>query len=92
MATVTLKLSWGKLRFDVPVDTSAKSAMTLKNDILALTGVPIERQKLMAKGAWVATLKDDADLSSLSIKDGQAVMLMGTAEVASSAAGLKEVN
>ena len=92
--SVTLKLQWGKLRYDVPVDISAKSAMQLKMDILKLTGVPIERQKLMAKGAWVATLKDDADLSALTIKDGQTVMLLGTAEVAptSAAGGLKEVS
>lgn len=92
MATtsVTLKVSWGKVRLDVPCDLS-KSGLELKQEILKLTGVPIERQKLMAKGAWVATLRDDADLSSLTIKEGQAVMLMGTAEVAPSVAAAKEV-
>lgn len=41
----------------------------------------MERQKLMAKGAWTGTLKDDADLSKMNIKEGQQIMLMGTAEV-----------
>jgi ubiquitin carboxyl-terminal hydrolase 14 len=44
-------------------------------------GVPIERQKLMAKGAWVGTLKDDADLEKMNIKENQQILLMGTAEV-----------
>ena len=41
----------------------------------------MERQKLMAKGAWVGTLKDEQSLVSLKIKPGQTVMLMGTADV-----------
>jgi hypothetical protein len=43
--------------------------------------VPIERQKLMAKGAWVGTLKDDADLEKMNIKENQQILLMGTADV-----------
>lgn len=35
----------------------------------------------MAKGAWTGTLKDDQDLSSLTVKPGQTIMLMGTADV-----------
>ena len=41
----------------------------------------MDRQKLMAKGAWTGTLKDDADMSTMKFKEGHAVMLMGTAEV-----------
>ena len=39
----------------------------------AHAGVPVERQKVMAKGVWKGTLKDDADLSSMSFKAGQKV-------------------
>ncbi len=41
----------------------------------------MDRQKLMAKGAWTGILKDDSDFSQMNIKDGQQIMLMGTAEV-----------
>jgi hypothetical protein len=44
-------------------------------------GVPVDRQKLMAKGAWIGVLKDDADLGALPIKPGLAIMLMGSADV-----------
>lgn len=46
-----------------------------------LLGVPVDRQKLMAKGGWMGTLKDEQDLSGLQIKPGQLIMLMGTADV-----------
>lgn len=77
MSVVSIKLKWGKDSFEVQVDT-AGTGLALKQTIKDLTGVPVERQKLMAKGAWPATLKDDAPLSGL--KEGHAVMLMGTAE------------
>lgn len=31
-------------------------------------GVPVDRQKLMAKGGWKGILKDEEDLSKLTIK------------------------
>jgi hypothetical protein len=43
--------------------------------------VPIERQKLMAKGAWIGTLKDDANFEAMSLKENQQILLMGTADV-----------
>jgi ubiquitin carboxyl-terminal hydrolase 14 len=43
--------------------------------------VCVSRQKLMAKGAWIGTLKDDADMSTMKFKEGQNIMLMGTADV-----------
>lgn len=42
-----------------------------------LTGVPVERQKLLYKGK---TIKDDADLRSLPTAGGLKFMFMGTAE------------
>lgn len=35
---------------------------------------------MMAKGAWTGILKDDQDFSALSIKEGQVITLMGTAD------------
>ena len=74
-------LKWNKQSFDnVEVDTLL-GVENLKATVQKLTNVPPDRQKLMAKGAWPGTLKDDANLSLLPIKSGQQVMLMGTADV-----------
>ena len=50
----------------------------LKAQLFALTQVPPERQKIM--GVKGGTLKDDADLATLGLKEGQNIMLMGSAE------------
>ncbi|XVF16072.1 hypothetical protein REPUB_Repub09cG0209300 [Reevesia pubescens] len=42
-----------------------------------LTGVPPERQKIMVKGGL---LKDDADWSSVGVKQRKKLMMMGTAD------------
>ncbi|KAE8704545.1 hypothetical protein F3Y22_tig00110450pilonHSYRG00622 [Hibiscus syriacus] len=42
-----------------------------------MTGVPSERQKIMVKGGL---LKDDADWSTVGVKQGQKFMMMGTAD------------
>jgi len=76
MVKVTIK--WSNKKFDdVDVDT-AESAVTFKTQLWTLTGVPVDRQKLMAKGAWKGVLKDEMGLGEL--KDGQIIMLMGSAE------------
>jgi hypothetical protein len=42
----------------------------------------MQRQKLMAKGAWKGMLKDDADFSTMTFKAAKTtVMLMGAADV-----------
>jgi len=54
----------------------------LKTIIYDLTHVPKDRQKLMAKGVWTGTLKDDFDFTTCAgLKDGIIVLVMGTAEV-----------
>jgi ubiquitin carboxyl-terminal hydrolase 14 len=81
MDTVRVKLKWNKVTFDdVEVDVT-KSAMAFKQTVYDLTGVPVDRQKLMAKGAWVGTLKDDADLTKAKITPNLQVLLMGSADV-----------
>jgi ubiquitin carboxyl-terminal hydrolase 14 len=80
---VKIKLKWNKEVYnEVEVDPSLGVA-ALKETVFKLTQVPKERQKLMAKGAWVGTLKDDADLTAANMKDNLQVLLMGTADVVS---------
>ncbi|VAH60938.1 unnamed protein product [Triticum turgidum subsp. durum] len=51
--------------------------MVFKTQLYTLTGVPPERQKIMVKGG---ILKDDTDWSTLGLKDGQKLMMIGTAD------------
>ncbi|ONK69988.1 uncharacterized protein A4U43_C05F29040 [Asparagus officinalis] len=75
MPTVSVK--WQKQVFPaVEIDTS-QPPLVFKCQLYDLTGVPPERQKIMLKGGL---LKDDADWSTLGIKEGQKLMMMGTAE------------
>jgi ubiquitin carboxyl-terminal hydrolase 14 len=76
--SVSIKIKWNKLVLDATVPETTDAA-TLKGAIYELTRVPTERQKLMAKGAWVGTLKDDA--TNVKLQNDLVVMLMGTAEV-----------
>jgi ubiquitin carboxyl-terminal hydrolase 14 len=77
---LSINLKWNKQTFEDVKFDPALGVANLKNVIFGLTNVPPERQKMMAKGAWPGTLKDDADLTMLPIKTGQQVMLMGTAD------------
>ncbi len=49
-------VKWNKQQFDVELDL-AGGVLQFKTQLFSLTGVPVDRQKLMAKGAWVGTLK-----------------------------------
>ncbi|XP_073006842.1 ubiquitin carboxyl-terminal hydrolase 6 [Typha latifolia] len=75
MPTVSVK--WQKELFPaVEIDTT-QPPVVFKSQLYTLTGVPPERQKIMVKGGL---LKDDADWSTLGVKDGQKLMMMGTAD------------
>mmetsp|Transcript_17681 Transcript_17681/g.52601 ORF Transcript_17681/g.52601 Transcript_17681/m.52601 type:complete len:495 (-) Transcript_17681:36-1520(-) len=77
-AMITVNIKWNKKEYPTqiaPGDTPRK----LFEQLEARTGVPIARQKLMAKGAWRGVLKEGMSLDAL--KAGQNVTLMGTAEV-----------
>jgi ubiquitin carboxyl-terminal hydrolase 14 len=78
---VNIKIKWNKQTFDQVVIDPSQGVAVLKKQIWDLTGVPTDRQKLMAKGAWIGVLKDEADLSTCKIQEGLQVMLMGTADV-----------
>jgi ubiquitin carboxyl-terminal hydrolase 14 len=78
MSTVKVQIKWGKQLFnDVEVNLG-DDIMTFKCQIYALTSVPIEKQKVMAKGKMI---KDEASWTDYpAVKDGAVLMLMGTAE------------
>jgi len=74
--TVTVK--WGKQKFEkVELDTAAPVEL-FKAQLYALTQVPPDRQKIM--GVKGGTVKDDANWADLGVKQGQVLMLMGSAE------------
>ncbi|GJP30407.1 hypothetical protein CLOM_g1081 [Closterium sp. NIES-68] len=78
---MALKVSvkWQKEVFPgLEIDTQ-QPPLVFKGQLYALTGVPPDRQKIMVKGGL---LQDDADWSKLAIKDGQRLMMMGTADAA----------
>ncbi|XP_010262220.1 PREDICTED: ubiquitin carboxyl-terminal hydrolase 6 [Nelumbo nucifera] len=72
-----VSVKWQKELFPaVEIDTS-QPPFVFKCQLYDLTGVPPERQKIMVKGGL---LKDDADWSTLGVKNGQKLMMMGTAD------------
>lgn len=72
-----VNVKWGKQTFqDVELDTT-QDALTFMSQLYALSNVPVDKQKIMAKGAKI---KEDTDLTTLKIKDGMTLMMMGTAE------------
>ncbi|XP_035547455.1 ubiquitin carboxyl-terminal hydrolase 6-like [Juglans regia] len=73
----TVNVKWQKELFkDVEIDTT-QSPNVFKCQLYDLTGVPPVRQKIMVKGGL---LKDDGDWSTLGVKEGQKLMMMGTAD------------
>ncbi|XP_073140285.1 ubiquitin carboxyl-terminal hydrolase 6 [Henckelia pumila] len=74
---LTVSVKWQKELFpNVEIDTS-QSPYLFKCQLYDLTGVPPERQKIMVKGGL---LKDDADWAKVGVKEGQKLMMMGTAD------------
>jgi ubiquitin carboxyl-terminal hydrolase 14 len=69
-------VKWQGKKFDIDLDTEEPGS-TFKFQIFSLTGVPPERQKVLIKGGQ---LKDEQDMSALSLKPGHSFMLIGTAE------------
>ncbi|PON96112.1 Ubiquitinyl hydrolase [Trema orientale] len=77
LITLVVSVKWQKELFrDVEIDTT-QPPYVFKCQLYDLTGVPPERQKIMVKGGL---LKDDADWSTLGVKEGQKLMMMGTAD------------
>jgi ubiquitin carboxyl-terminal hydrolase 14 len=78
---VLIKLKWNKITYDDVQINVEDGALAFKKKVYELTRVPIDRQKLMAKGAWVGILKDDTDLTKVKLTEASQVLLMGSAEV-----------
>ncbi|KAG2219271.1 hypothetical protein INT45_000047 [Circinella minor] len=76
MPIVKVNVKWSGKKFDnIELDTD-ESPELFKSQIYSQTGVPPERQKIMVKGGM---LKDTTDLNKLGLKNGQTLMMMGTA-------------
>ncbi|XP_010545625.1 PREDICTED: ubiquitin carboxyl-terminal hydrolase 6 isoform X2 [Tarenaya hassleriana] len=72
-----VSVKWQKKVLEgIEIDTS-QPPYVFKAQLYDLTGVPPERQKIMVKGGL---LKDDADWSTIGVKNGQKLMMMGTAD------------
>lgn len=72
---LSVSIKWGKEKFDkVDLDTSEPPEV-FQAQVFALTSVPPERQKIMAKGK---TLK--GDWSGFPVKTGMTLLLMGSAD------------
>jgi WD40 repeat protein len=72
-------LKWNKNVYDFEFPKNSAGRF-LKEKVYQLTQVPIERQKIMGKGAWKGMLKDDFDFATLQT-DVLKLTLMGSAEV-----------
>eukprot|EP00898_Chlorokybus_atmophyticus_P006711 jgi/Chlat1/7040/Chrsp56S06708 len=74
---VKVQVKWQKELFkDLEVELD-QPPILFKTQLYTLTGVPPERQKIMVKGGL---LKDDGDWSATGVKEGQKLMMMGTAD------------
>jgi len=77
MTKIKVNIKWGKQKYDNVEINTEESGLDFKAQLYALSGVPPERQKIMVKGG---TLKDDANWASLGLKDGQTLMMIGSAD------------
>jgi len=86
MAKYNVNIKWGKTVFnDVELDTSQPLEL-FKGQLFALSGVPLERQKIMIPRG--GQLKDDTKWETVkNLKDGLTIMLMGTADEVITAKG-----
>lgn len=79
MSTVKVKVKWsnGKTTLEGVELSKSDKPLTFKSLLLKLTGVPIERQKLMFKGT---VIKDDQWPDNFDVSEGSMFMLMGSSE------------
>lgn len=73
-----MNIKWGKKEFNNVDLSQFQKGVELKKHLSELTGVPVDRLKVMGLGAGL--LKDDSNLAKLKVKDGAQVKLIGTAE------------
>lgn len=73
-----VNVKWGKAKFDNLELDPSEPALLFKTQLFALTGVPVERMKVM--GLKGGPLKDDATFDGLGLKPGQTLLMMGTSD------------
>ncbi|DBB02923.1 hypothetical protein WJX77_004368 [Trebouxia sp. C0004] len=76
MGSLKVQVKWQKETYDIEIDRS-QPPLVFKQQLFSLTGVSADRQKIMVKGGL---LKDNADWNKVAVKDGQKLMMMGTAD------------
>lgn len=74
-----VQVKWGKEKFTLELNTEQPPS-AFKEAIYQKTGVPVERQKIMAPKAWTGTLKESWiwKKGSCQLKDGSKVNVVGT--------------
>ncbi|KAL7537278.1 hypothetical protein ACHAXR_008672 [Thalassiosira sp. AJA248-18] len=83
---IPITLKWGKASYTNKLSTQpGSSAYGLKLKVQSLTGVPVQRQKLLSPKAWKGALKDDDIIpDNIAVpskgKDSIVVTLIGSAE------------
>ena len=78
---ITVKLKWGTKKWKEFTFNPSGDVATLKAQLFTLTNVPVDRQKIMCKGAWKGMLKDDTDLSTCKFKPNKSqLVLVGSAD------------
>ncbi|KAI0726971.1 cysteine proteinase [Fomitopsis betulina] len=75
MAPLAVKIKHAGKIHDVQLDPD-QSATVFKDAVYQVTGVPLERMKVMIKGG---VLKDDTDWKKVGPKEGQTFMVIGAA-------------
>jgi WD40 repeat protein len=81
VVTVPVTLKWSKQTFSLEFRLG-ESPRNFKQTVEKLTGVPVERQKLLAKHGWKGTLRDDFVFEKVNNKNKTTlvVTLIGSAE------------
>ncbi|KAG5925889.1 hypothetical protein E4U42_003844 [Claviceps africana] len=74
MASLKVVVKHQGKKHDVEIEPSS-TGEDFKLQLFSLTNVEPDRQKILIKGGQ---LKDDAEMSSLGLKNGQVLMMMGT--------------
>lgn len=74
---IKVAIKWGKENFDLEVDSNEDSD-TFRAQLCSLTGVPVDKQKIM--GFKGGLLKTGVNLIDVGLVDGLKVTLIGTAE------------
>jgi ubiquitin carboxyl-terminal hydrolase 14 len=76
--TIKVNIKWGKKMLEGVEIDMGQDIMTFKCQVYSQTFVPVEKQKIMAKGKMI---KEDMEWKDYpAVKDGAVLMLMGTAE------------